>query len=356
MNISSYPSLRKYKARENTGSRSSNRFAMQVSFAMWKIFELFKTEDFTVVMDCIDDIAIFKTSIEKPNIVTYQLKTRDATVGNFELRALIGSDVFLKLYDHIEKIDEDVKEIYLITNNPLKFKKKRVNAEQILFNDLDEEIKTLIETNMSTSPSFAKKGLSPKFIYSLIDMSFHNHKEISQTRLNSLLMDEEINISIKAATALYTTLEDILTTKQNYEFSLQDEIANVIRRKSYSRDEFASLLENSKKINADVLSYDDICNKYKDKPTLSLKEESIYRRAMASVKEKCNNSPNILQDINETICQHIRTEIDKNDRLTRIEMVTILKDVFDDQINIGFSEEEKEVLYMQNIELYLKEG
>lgn len=86
-----------------------------------------------------------------------------------------------------------------------------VHAERILFDDLDTDIKELIEENMSGSPVFAEKGLSTKFIYSLIDMSFHNHREISQNRLNSLLMEEGIDISITAADALFNALQDILT-------------------------------------------------------------------------------------------------------------------------------------------------
>ncbi|HFK1511939.1 MULTISPECIES: Lamassu anti-phage system protein LmuA [Bacillus cereus group] len=355
MDINSYPSLEKYEARENTGSRSSNRLAMQISFAMWKIFELYQNEDFTVAMDCIDDVVIFKTSNEKPNIVTYQLKTKDSTAGNFELKSLINKDVFLKMYDHIEKIDADIKEIYLITNNPLKYKQKMVNAERILFENLDADIKKLIEENMSKSPIFAEKGLSPKFIYSLLDMSFHNHREISQQKLNSLLMKQKIDISITAADALFNTLQDILTTKQNYEFSLQDEFNTVLNKKSYSKTEFASLLDNSKKINEDVLTFEDICADYKGK-RLGLKEESLYRRAMASVKEKCNKSPNILQNINRDISLYAKEQIDTNEELTRSELVILLQNAFDDKINVELSKEEKEILYMQNIELTLREG
>ncbi|MCU9553160.1 MULTISPECIES: Lamassu anti-phage system protein LmuA [Bacillus cereus group] len=355
MDINSYPSLETYEARENTGSRSSNRLAMQISFAMWKIFELYQNEDFTVAMDCIDDVVIFKMPNEKPTIVTYQLKTKDATTGNFELKKLISDNVFLKMYDHIEKIDAEVEEIYLITNNPLKFRKKTVNAERILFEKLDEDIKELIEENMSQSKVFADKGLSSKFIYSLVDMSFHNHREISQYKLNSLLIKEKIDISITAADALFNALQDILTTKQNYEFSLQDEFNTVLKKKSYSKTEFTSLLDNSKKINAYVLSFEDICTNYKSKP-LKLKEESLYRRAMASVKEKCNKSPNILQNINKDIFQYAKEQIDINDDITRIGLVILLQSVFDDKINVELSKEEKEILYMQNIELALREG
>ncbi|MCY9196580.1 DUF4297 domain-containing protein [Bacillus atrophaeus] len=355
MNINSYPSLENYKARENTGSRSSNRLAMQISFAMWKIFELYRTEDFTVAMDCIDDVVIFKTSNKNRTIVTYQLKTKDSTTGNFELKKLVSDNVFLKMYDHIEKIDTDVEEIYLITNNPLKFKKKMVHAERILFDDLDTDIKELIEENMSGSPVFADKGLSTKFIYSLIDMSFHNHREISQNRLNSLLMEEGIDISITAADALFNTLQDILTNKQNYEFSLQDKFNTILNKKSFSKTEFASLLGSSKKINADVLSFEDIDNKYKDR-SLSLKEESLYRRAMASVKEKLNKSPNILQNINTDIYQFVKEQIDTNEGLMRSELVMLLQSIFDGKVNLELSKEEKEILYMQNIELALREG
>ncbi|MBY0120926.1 dsDNA nuclease domain-containing protein [Bacillus sp. S/N-304-OC-R1] len=354
MDISAYPSLSRYKARENTGSLSSNRLAMQISFAMWKLFELFQKEDFLVVMDYIDDIAIFSFSSKKPNIVTYQLKTKDSSTGNFELKTLVRNNVFLKLYDHIEKLDDDIREIYLVTNNPLKYKSKTITGKHIAFKDLEKDFKELIEENMSTSESFNAKGLSSKFIYSLIDMSIHNHKDISQSKLNELLIREDINISVKSANALFSTLLDILTTKQNYEFSLQDDIVTVLKRKSYSKSDFKLILDNVRKINADVLSYEDICSYYKGNITLSLRDESLYRRAIASVKEKCNKSPNILQNLNESICRFIEEQIDTNTDLNRNDLVNLLQHTFNEKVGLEFSKEEKEVLYMQNIETVLR--
>lgn len=87
-----------------------------------------------------------------------------------------------------------------------------------------------------------------------------------------------------------------------------------------------------------------------------MKEESLYRRAMASVKEKLNKSPNILQNINTDIYQFVKEQIDTNEGLKRSELVMLLQSIFDDKVNLELSKEEKEILYMQNIELVLREG
>lgn len=77
---------------------------------------------------------------------------------------------------------------------------------------------------------------------------------------------------------------------------------------------------------------------------------------MASVKEKLNKSPNILQNINTDIYQFVKEQIDTNEGLMRSELVMLLQSIFDDKVNLELSKEEKEILYMQNIELALMEG
>ncbi len=77
---------------------------------------------------------------------------------------------------------------------------------------------------------------------------------------------------------------------------------------------------------------------------------------MASVKEKLNKSPNILQNINTDIYQFVKEQIDTNEGLKRSELVMLLQSIFDDKVNLELSKEEKEILYMQNIELVLREG
>lgn len=361
MDFNKYPMLKTYSVRENTGSMSSNRLHMQISFALMKLLELFRQEDFTIVMDCIDDVAIFNTTSSGSNIITYQIKTKDEKSQTFELKALAGKNVFYKLYDHIEKLDTFVKEVYLITNRPLKYKQELVDAEHILLKDLSEDIKKVITDNMSQSDLFNVKGLSDKFVYSFIELSSYSHKKVAEAKLIDFLVDEKIDVTLTAAKALYRTILDILLTKQDHEFSLQDEIETVLNKKSYSKQEFEELLKNAKEINADSISYDDIISLYKNGCRLSLKQESLYRRALANIKEKGNKYPNILGSVNKEIQHYIVSLIETEDDITRTQVLIKAKELFhvqtgesEESMMLGLSEIEEDVLCMQNIERVLK--
>ncbi|MCM3020098.1 DUF4297 domain-containing protein [Priestia megaterium] len=361
MDLDKYPMLKTYTVRENTGSMSSNRLHMQISFAMMKLLELYKQEDFTIVMDCIDDVAIFKTTPSGSDIITYQIKTKDEKSQTFELKALAGKNVFYKLYDHIEKLDTYIKEIYLITNRPLKYKKELVDAEYIQFKNLSDEIKVVITDNMSQSESYDVKGLSSKFVYSFIELSSRSHKEVAEAKLNDFLVEEDINVTLIAAKALYRTILDILLTKQDYEFSLQDEINTVLNKKSYSKQEFEELLNNTKEINTDSITYTEIVTLYKKECEISLRQESSYKRALASIKEKGNKYPNVLGLFNKEIQQYISNVINTDDDITRERLLENTKELFhtelekcDEKKMLGLSESEEEILYMQNIERVMK--
>lgn len=348
-----YPNLQKYEIRENKGSMSYNRLAMQLSFAMWQLFELYKHSNFTISLDCIDDVVVFNTSEENPNITTYQLKTKDSNAGNFEIKALSGNNVFQKLYDHIEKIDEDVKEVILVSNLSLKFKKKIISGELITLNKIDEDIKTIIIEDLSKNPEFAIKGFTDKLKFSQIDMSIQNHLDISKNKFNQLLLNQKIDISLVTADALFNTLHLILHTKQSHEFSLQDDILTVLPKKSFSSHEFGQILENAKKVN-ELIKYKDIIEKYKY-GKLNLREESHYKQALATFKDKVSSSPNIIMDIMKKITKYAGQRI-LNGCESRIELLVELTQEFNQEFEMYFSIMEKEILFINSIEQAIEGG
>lgn len=341
-----YPNLSRYEIRENNGSLAYNRLAMQISFAMLKIFELYRNTSFTINLDCIDDVVIFKTSDKKPNIITFQIKTKDNNAGNFPLSSLIANNVFKKMYDHIEKLDDDVKEIILVSNLSLKHGKKLVSGELITLNEVDEKIKDLIEKDLSQSLIFSTKGFSEKLKFSQVDMSIKNHIYIARSKLNELLINNKIDISLISADALFKTLLDILHSKQSYEFSLEDNILTILPKKSYSNIEFEELIENAKNIN-ELLEYKDLILLY-NKQSVSLSEESRYRRALATFKDKSNSAFNQVSTIMDSVTSYAARQMSKCS--SREDLLVELTRKFNGEFELTFSVEEKEILYMNCIE------
>lgn len=345
-----YPNLSKYEIRENNGSLAYNRLAMQISFAMQKIFELYKHTNFTINLDCIDDVVIFKTSEKKPNITTYQIKTKDSNAGNFALSSLTTNNVFKKMYDHIEKLDEDVQEIVLVSNLSLKHGQKIISGELITLNKVDEKIRELIEKDLSQSLSFSVKGFSDKLKFSQVDMSIKNHIDIARSKLNELLIKNKIDISLISAEALFKTLLDILHSKQSYEFSLQDNILTILPKKSYSNIEFEDLIKNATSKN-DLLEYKDLISLYNIK-VVSLSEEAKYRRALATFKDKLNSAFNQISIIMETVTSFALEKLDEC--ILREELLIHLTQEFERDFEILLSHEEKEILYMNCIEMAIR--
>ncbi|MED3824338.1 dsDNA nuclease domain-containing protein [Priestia flexa] len=354
MVIELYPNLKMYEIRENKGSMAYNRLAMQLSFAMWKIFELYKNSTFTITLDCIDDVVVFKLSDERPNITTYQIKTKDNNAGNFELKSLTGKGVFKKLYDHIEKIDDDVKEVILVSNLSLKYKKSIITGENITLNSIEDSIKEIIVEDMSQNSTFGTKGFSNKIKFSQIDMSIQNHIDISKNKFNDLLINQEIDISLVTANALFNTLSHILHTRQCHEFSIQDSILTILPRKSFTSDEFEKLIEDARSTR-ELIQYQDIVNNYKNEK-LKLIEESQYKQALATFKDKVATSPNIMANLMNKGIDSAKRRIGEGSE-TRCQILKELIVEFDDEFSeIYFSEKEIEILLMNCIERAIEEG
>ncbi|QEY22441.1 DUF4297 domain-containing protein [Psychrobacillus sp. AK 1817] len=348
-----YPNLKKYVIRENKGSMAYNRLAMQLSFAMLQLFELYKNSSFTISLDCIDDVVVFKTSDESPNITTYQLKTKDSNAGSFELKALTSKSVFQKMYDHIEKIDEDVKEVILVSNLSLKYKDKIISGESITLSEVDEKIRDIICEDLSKNSEFHTKGFSEKLKFSQIDMSIQNHLDISKNKFNQLLLNQKIDISLVTAEALFNTLHHILHTKQCHEFSLQDDILTILPKKSFTSTDFEKIIENAKNV-SELINFSDIIDKYKYK-NLNLMEESKYKQALATFKDKFTSAPNILNSIMKKIIDYSRQRI-INGSGSREELLTELKQEFIQEFELYFSPQEKEILFMNCIEQAIEGG
>ncbi|WP_114572293.1 dsDNA nuclease domain-containing protein [Exiguobacterium flavidum] len=342
-----YPSLTNYEVRENKGSMSYNRLAMQISFAMLKMFELYKTSTFTISLDCIDDVVIFKTSEPSPNIYTYQLKTKDSNAGFFSLTTLVNNNVFLKMYDHIEKLDDDVKDIVLISNLSLKYDQKIISGESIVLKTVDDKLKKLIETDLMNSTVFLNKGFSEKLKFSQVDLSIHNHVDVTKSKFNQLLIDQKIDISLVSAKALFETVKQIFESKQGHEFSLQDKMLTVLPKKSFESKEFEELIENIKNTK-ELITYKDVIENYK-KVKMNLLEESKYKKALASFKDKLNESPNIVSGIMSKVISGCEKEIE-NGIGSREELLSEIRKKYHNGFEMYFSEIELEILFMNCIE------
>lgn len=350
--------LDNFKPRENSGSRSTNRLILQASYAIIKILE-FHESDFTVVMDLVDDMAIFFDD-GKRNISTYQIKTVGSKGSHYKLNSLISDDVFLKLYDHIEQFEKRIASINLITNIPIshtykdpvenKTKKIVVSNTKIQLNQLQPEVRLEIEGNMKKNLFFIKHGLSNKFTFSLWDISVTSHYQITQAALLEFCSNEYPYMDSKTLTALHKTLFEQLLNKQSYEFELTDDMEEVFKHKSYSSNSFKALLYQAtsigtltmEKIQSDYIHFDNLLH------------ETKYNQALARLKTKIFQHANLFERNFKIIAPEIQRALSKVK--TKKELFEVLILQLNTKLIDELSQIEKELLLINGIEEVLKRG
>lgn len=339
-----------YKPRENSGSRSTNRLLIQVSFAFSKILEIYDETDFIIIMDYIDDVALLKIQDNKESLTTFQLKTRDKAQGEYSISSLIKDDVFYKLYDHLEQIYHSVNEIYLITNIPIKHSKITVKEEHIRFIDIDDIIKSKIESNMKKSNAFSTFGFSDKFIFSLVDISINNHHHIIKSNLLDFLRDRSINLDIRSFNAFYTTISDILTKKQSYEFSMKENPSILINKKGFPKKEFDKLLNET--ISIDSIDLELIKKNYY--PDMKLMQEVRLNKALANFKSKSLDFPEATTIGETDIILFINKNIELCD--TRLDLLILLREKLSNHLSKELTSLEKDIFFIFKIEEFLQRG
>lgn len=341
-----------FKPRENSGSRSTNRLNLQASYAIIKILESYES-DFTVVMDLVDDLAIFFDE-DKNKINTYQIKTVGSKSTHYKLNSLITDDVFLKLYDHIEQLEKRIDSINLITNMPIshtykdpinnKNKTVVVANTKIRLNQLQEEIRTKIEGNMKKSSFFIKHGLSDNFTFSLWDISVTSHYQITQATLLEFCSNKYPYMDSKTITALHKTLFEHLLYKQSYEFELTDDMEEVFKHKSYSSNSFKALLYQATSVG--TLTMEKIKSEYIQFDNLY--DEINYNQALVRLKTKVFKHTNLFERNFKIIEPEIQITLSKVKTKKELFEVLILK--LNTKLVYELSQIEKELLLINGIE------
>ena len=99
------------------GSRSFNRFEMQVSQVLHMAIDLYENLNYLFILDHYDDITLFDLDADPLVVSYYQMKTSD---GSITIDSAISGNWIAKLYNQINRPkDWLVKELGLITNVPL---------------------------------------------------------------------------------------------------------------------------------------------------------------------------------------------------------------------------------------------
>lgn len=337
-----------YQPRENSGSRSSNRLMIQISFAIHQMIQ--NNNEYLVILDIIDDVAMINNKNQKEKITTYQIKTTN-TNGYYDLSRLMGDNVFKNIYDHIEKLGvEKIDKLYLVCNYPIRQVIKKNNHKFIEGHVplKNSSISQDVISNINQKDTLIKDV--PESIYfNHWDIKLVNHEDVIKAEFRSFLEDINSDLSLGISSALYSSLRDILTKKQNYEFELSDNINEILPHKSFSKKNLLELIHRASTVKE--LSFKEMEGKYLESKNLF--EKKKYKVAFASIKSHLYSFDNFVNDEIQRIIKKIDNEYQEhlNEMTTEYQLFEFLQQTLKD--NTIFNKHEYDILLIMAIENYL---
>lgn len=253
--------------KDMSGSIAKNRLTIQLSFAIKLIVELYAVEDFTVFMDCIEDVAVKKVVNGTEELFLYQVKTKNR--GEFTLNYIISEKWFQNLYKHTYNFSGFNYEIALVSNvditdNQIIFpnEKTKISADTVEKEEVKDDEKRLYRIKKCISDSeyipIEEVDLS-KFYFIKSNLHCDTHKEQALKLFEDFIINIDSNAELIKTRAFFTALYDTLDSRFNNEINPKTtDINEIVRKKGYTKNEFeqslATYLNESIPKNVDLYS------------------------------------------------------------------------------------------------------
>ena len=256
---------------DNSGSSSSNRYAYQKNWALFKMLELEQLgRDYMIVMDYHDDVVIIDTSFEGNNIDFYQVKTKkenywrpgELTTSGKDANGGIKHSILGKLLKHSIAFSK-AKDYYFVTDSFLSpgsiVKGKDYDSAKIPFTKLTEEIQKSIKKSIKKEISAINNDIWEHLYISQQQLSTDNYKD-TIIGLIQRFIDKRLPKAEISSSTLYDSLFSEIESVQDFEGYISDDTVLTVR-KTFKHSDFKAYIEKLATFN----SYDSRCNKVIDK-------------------------------------------------------------------------------------------
>jgi|SRR5690625_1184515 len=243
------------RPRENSGSRSSNRFNFQQDWVICKIIELYKAnEEFLILLDYHDDVVVMDKEHNPDKLSFYQIKTKKS--GNWTINSLLSRrkgktgrlpSILGKLYSCKLSFPKHTLSLNFVSNAffnvKLQSKEQSANKKEICFNevnkkDIDKIVNKIMEEHsLNVQPDF----IDITFLQ-VTNLNINDREIYVRGKLSSFL--EEMNPNGKFKIGLiYRTIFDEVKRKTNYEYDIEN-FNDLIKHKSIGKSNFTTMLRN----------------------------------------------------------------------------------------------------------------
>lgn len=330
---------------DTSGSRSKNRFRLELLWGISKILELMETTDnFTMVFDYVCDIEVHKDN----GFDFYQIKTHKPGKG-YTPNSLVKynkdneeGSILGKLFA-LNLDDEDGVKVFLVCNEPL----KALSCEpgELSLDKLDEKEREKIIKAIKDELDIDKVDLSKSF-YLYTPMNLLNPVDQIKGELISTFEKIKGSEPIKP-NALYNLVFDTVSERACYEFNLND-YEKLKALKGITRREFDRLLDvHCSNEKTGLTATQDIINSISN-----IKEKMKYKKALSTFVPKLAKSRD-MQALELKMADFLDKEDDIGDMNNAI---NLLYNVFYDSFPIEYNDAEKMVCFMLIINKYSEGG
>lgn len=332
-----------------SGSRSKNRFRLELLWGLGKLIDLMETdEDFTVIFDYVCDIEVHLSE----KLEFYQIKTHNSVKGShYQIRQLVKKknsnsegSILGKLYTLKIKDEDENVTVAVVSNIPLSEGLKQYDSLCLSFADISISGKEHLIQALRKELSISDINLENVFFI----RSHMNFKEPMNELSGKLNFTFEKLMGREPArpNTLYRLIESIINDKACYEFK-SGKYELLIKNKGVTRSEFKGILKHSAvSEETGIKNTQEYINNLKD-----LREKKIYHKALSKLITIIQKS-RPLKELEKIIAKKVH-EIEPYDIETAIEQLTT---VFHNEFPPEISDVEKKVLYILVTNRYVEGG
>ena len=240
--------------KDMSGSIAKNRLTIQISYAIQLIIDLYSVQDYTVFLDCLEDVAVKVNNENSEKIYLYQIKTKNKS--NISLNHVISEKWLEQLYAVSKNFKDFDYESALVVNTDISekgqaiFANSKSNFEKNLIEkpDVQDDKKIINRIKQCISES---EGISisevdlSKFFFIKTDLHTTFHKNQALLLFNEFIGRIDSHAELAKVKAFFRVLYDTLDTRFNNEINPKNtDYKEIASKKGYTKEEFISSVKS----------------------------------------------------------------------------------------------------------------
>ena len=289
------------------GSRSFNRFELQLSQTLHMAIELYDSLNYLLVLDYYDDITLFDLDKDPLVVSYYQMKTSQ---NEMTIDSAIEKSWLAKLYTQLCRPEGwNVKELAFITNQPLEVSyeldidsahlkphnKKhqqtdKLYATRTAITDLHQSVQERIRKDIAQKCGIPEEEVDlSKFAHMRTTLTIEHHGDLVEKEMGDFLHKKYPKVTVDTVKGIYSSMLSLLTRKQEYETLPDNAPLDVVKKhKGLVKDEFDRVIDQA--IMLSLPEFDDVLAYAQVDKDMEMSLSLPYTRILSDTNNKRDGS------------------------------------------------------------------